>query len=388
MSGTVTTLVANAIDDKQVTKLQIFVDWQKIGECFSSSCTATYDFSQHPRKYAYLYARAFDGISQVGNYEQRAYSDVIEIGPEVILAGQIFSPPSSPTAPLPPAGGSTPVPPAPPVLFDPTPSTGTVLSLGTTQVTIGVTTDEPALCKYDQQAGVLFNAMSGTFISPDSTIHTDTFGGLQDGGVYTIHVKCQEQIFTKDTTGLINTNDFLISFKVASPPSSSSSAPTLSPTFLSSHLFLDSPRKFILSGNNFSITDTFEIRLKQGTITRLSFTNLNPTSLTTIEPDFTAKNLSSLPLGLYTLELERISDGTVLIHDKDILLTKRGDIPDNAGIRDGNIDIFDVSRLFSRWNSTNPVHLQEADINPGPSNVSQGKIDIFDANKMMANWTG
>jgi hypothetical protein len=49
------------------------------------------------RRYAYLYARAFDGaildagVEEGGSvdpgYEQRAYSDVIEIGPEILLTG-------------------------------------------------------------------------------------------------------------------------------------------------------------------------------------------------------------------------------------------------------------------------------------------------------------
>ncbi|MCH7604542.1 hypothetical protein IID24_00900, partial [Patescibacteria group bacterium] len=55
--------------------------------------------------------------------------------------------------------------------------------------------------------------------------------------------------------------------------------------------------------------------------------------------------------------------------------------------RDGKIDIFDVSRLLSKWGSTNLADLQEADINPGPNNVSAGKIDLFDANRLMANWS-
>jgi flavin reductase (DIM6/NTAB) family NADH-FMN oxidoreductase RutF len=37
------------------------------------------------RKYAYLYARAFDGIQQIEEYDQRAYSPVVvEVGPEIL----------------------------------------------------------------------------------------------------------------------------------------------------------------------------------------------------------------------------------------------------------------------------------------------------------------
>ena len=55
--------------------------------------------------------------------------------------------------------------------------------------------------------------------------------------------------------------------------------------------------------------------------------------------------------------------------------------------KDGKVDIFDVSRLLSKWNSTLPADLLEADINAGSGGVSAGKIDIYDANKLMANWT-
>jgi len=55
--------------------------------------------------------------------------------------------------------------------------------------------------------------------------------------------------------------------------------------------------------------------------------------------------------------------------------------------RDGKVDLYDVSILLSRWGSTNPTDLAEADINAGPNNVSQGKIDLYDANVLMRNWT-
>jgi hypothetical protein len=100
------TITAAATDDKGLAKIEVFVDWKKVGTCAASPCTVKYSFSpsNHPRKYAYVYARAFDNtrISKVRewstlsgseeaqgkwvDYNQRAYSDVVELGPEDAVA--------------------------------------------------------------------------------------------------------------------------------------------------------------------------------------------------------------------------------------------------------------------------------------------------------------
>ena len=100
LNGKVATLKATATDDNQVTSVEFFVDWINIATLTTPITGNTYettiDLSDHPRKYAYLYARAFDGKAQLGSYQQRAYSDVVEIGPEVILQGQALPPPALP----------------------------------------------------------------------------------------------------------------------------------------------------------------------------------------------------------------------------------------------------------------------------------------------------
>jgi len=100
LNGKVATLKATATDDNQVTSVEFFVDWINIATLTTPITGNTYettiDLSDHPRKYAYLYARAFDGKAQLGSYQQRAYSDVVEIGPEVILQGQALPPPAPP----------------------------------------------------------------------------------------------------------------------------------------------------------------------------------------------------------------------------------------------------------------------------------------------------
>jgi hypothetical protein len=68
-------------------------------------------------------------------------------------------------------------------------------------------------------------------------------------------------------------------------------------------------------------------------------------------------------------------------------VTVLGDISSQTpGVRDGKVNIYDVSRMLSKWGSTLPADLAEVDINAGPGNISQGRIDLYDANKMMVNW--
>ncbi len=100
---------------------------------------------------------------------------------------------------------------------------------------------------------------------------------------------------------------------------------------------------------------------------------------------------AALPIGEYKVNVTTSAISSTF--DKLVLITQTGDIwRDNAKesdeqIRDGKIDINDVSRLLSKWGSTDPADLAEIDINPGPADVSKGKIDLYDANKIMANWT-
>ncbi|MCC6457173.1 MAG: hypothetical protein IT328_19620 [Caldilineaceae bacterium] len=90
-NGETATMRATADDDRGVTRLEFFVDWKNVGTQTLSAgagsappAEVTVDLSNYPRKYAYLYVRAFDGTKQLGDYEQRAYSNVVEIGPEVL----------------------------------------------------------------------------------------------------------------------------------------------------------------------------------------------------------------------------------------------------------------------------------------------------------------
>ena len=126
-----------------------------------------------------------------------------------------------------PAGGFKVVPPpsdGPPARFNGHP-TGT-LPAGTTQATVGLTTDEAATCRYSSQASVAYESMTNTFTTTGSTAHTMVESGLTSGHSYQVHVRCA------DAAGNANTDDFVIAFSVASSSATTSNfAGTESPLF-------------------------------------------------------------------------------------------------------------------------------------------------------------
>ena len=124
---------------------------------------------------------------------------------------------------------TNPVPPPPPVdtaapLRSGGSPTGTI-SAGTTQVTLKVTTNENATCKYGTSAGTAYDAMANTFSAAGTTSHTATITGITDGKTYTYYVKC------KDAAGNVNADDYSITFSTGSnitPPPTDTTPPTLS----------------------------------------------------------------------------------------------------------------------------------------------------------------
>lgn len=157
-------------------------------------------------------------------------------------------------------------------------------------------------------------------------------------------------------------------------------------------MLVDKPSKLTLSATNLNTLDIFTFRLKEGTTTALTVSGVTPLSTISLEVDLTNRLATSMKLGFYSIEMQRLSDGATVTLARQILLTKSGDLWSQTATstssepRDGKIDIFDVSRLLSKWGSTAAADLTEADIN-GPTGNPDGKIDIYDANKMMANWT-
>jgi hypothetical protein len=97
----------------------------------------------------------------------------------------------------------------PPTRFNQQPAE--VLPLGTTEATLGLTTSEPATCRYSVQPGVTYAAMADTFTSTGgTTTHTTNVGGLANGQSYQFYVRCA------DAAANANTDDFVITVTVAS----------------------------------------------------------------------------------------------------------------------------------------------------------------------------
>ncbi len=98
------------------------------------------------------------------------------------------------------------------------------LPAGTTQTTLGLTTNESATCKYATTAGIAYASMPSTFTTTGGTTHTTAVTGLANGGSYTYYVRC------RDTATNANPDDFTIAFSVANPPPPDTTPPTVSMT--------------------------------------------------------------------------------------------------------------------------------------------------------------
>ncbi|MEA1925041.1 MAG: hypothetical protein U9M95_04150 [Candidatus Altiarchaeota archaeon] len=95
---------------------------------------------------------------------------------------------------------------SPPLRSNPQP-TGT-LSSGTTSTTISLDTDETAVCRYSETAGIIYDDMPNTFSTTNSTSHSTQVTGLENGQTYIYYVRCNS------TYGIVNDDDFNISFSI------------------------------------------------------------------------------------------------------------------------------------------------------------------------------
>jgi hypothetical protein len=125
------------------------------------------------------------------------------------LVSNVSNSPSVSIITFTPSGGFKDPLASPPVRFNGQPAG--VLLAGTTQVTMGVTTDEAATCRYSSQAGVAYGSMTNTFATTGSTTHSSLVSGLSDGNAYQFYVRCA------DSAGNANSDDFPIAFSIASP---------------------------------------------------------------------------------------------------------------------------------------------------------------------------
>jgi len=107
----------------------------------------------------------------------------------------------------------------PPVRSSGSPTTQ--LAANTTQANLSLTTNENATCKYSTSAGTAYFSMANTFSTTGNLSHSTVVSGLQNSQSYQYYIKCM------DTSDNPNSDDYTISFSVASsPPVSDTSAPS------------------------------------------------------------------------------------------------------------------------------------------------------------------
>lgn len=89
--------------------------------------------------------------------------------------------------------------------------TGDIFPSFTREVTIGVSTNEPASCRYSWNQGVAYDSMANSLALADGTgqYHTTKITGLTPGNSYGCYIRC------KDASGNVNTGDVMVSFSVA-----------------------------------------------------------------------------------------------------------------------------------------------------------------------------
>ena len=92
-----------------------------------------------------------------------------------------------------------------PIMSDLSPS-GTLAS-GTTSVTLSLTTNVSATCKYSTTGGVAYDSMTNTFSTTGGTSHSQNISGLTDQA-YDYYVRCS------DSEGNENISDYMISFVI------------------------------------------------------------------------------------------------------------------------------------------------------------------------------
>ncbi|MGC2300811.1 MAG: alpha/beta hydrolase-fold protein, partial [Acidobacteriaceae bacterium] len=92
---------------------------------------------------------------------------------------------------------------------------GGTFASGTTQTTLTLKTDQKATCRYSTTAGTAFSSMANTFTTTGGTAHSTVVSGLQSNATYNFNVRCQDT-----ASGIVNPDDYVISFSVAAVPSS------------------------------------------------------------------------------------------------------------------------------------------------------------------------
>ena len=87
---------------------------------------------------------------------------------------------------------------------------GGVLPASTTQVTLSLSSDENATCRYATTPGVAYGSMTNAFSSTGGTAHSTPVTGLASNTHYGYYVRCQ------DAAGNADSYDYVIAFTVSS----------------------------------------------------------------------------------------------------------------------------------------------------------------------------
>ncbi len=85
--------------------------------------------------------------------------------------------------------------------------------VNTDTLTLSLTTDRPATCKYSETEGTEYDSMEGTFNTDDGLYHYVELSNLKEGK-YTYYVKCKSEIDGEP----VNSEDYVISFTVDLTP--------------------------------------------------------------------------------------------------------------------------------------------------------------------------
>jgi len=110
--------------------------------------------------------------------------------------------------------GEAPADTSPPTIYNPLPS-GTVNCTGETQdVTLAVTTDEDATCKYDTNAAHnTYDTMDYTFTTTGTRAHTQTLSSLACSTTHTYYIACADDEATPNKS-----DPYEHSFDIGAPP--------------------------------------------------------------------------------------------------------------------------------------------------------------------------
>jgi hypothetical protein len=379
LSGKVANLTATATDDKRVGRVEFWVDDHIVATDNDTPYTAAVDLSNHPTRYAYVYAVAYDdrvipkhwntgfagGSPAIfgADYDQRAYSKVAVVGPEVLDTGQVIPP-------LPPTRA----------VFKKNPVGWWQLDDGAGNIAL-----DSSGSRYD---GVLVGGPTWITGKTGSAL---LFDGVDDS--LNLDYNLDEPVISQAITvaAWINPNPVsLTNIKTGMTSGADPGKPSAGLTI--------NGAAAVVKGNKLPAANTwYHIAFTYDASTMRLYVNGAEEGAVNISGTF-EPGQDTLRIG-YGVTSTRFWDGAIddvrlynralspaeinQIMTTSTRILKIGDLN-----RDGRVNILDVSRLLSKWGSVLAADLKEGDISDGAGGSSSGKIDIFDANKLMANWTG